>query len=182
MNDRLLTYFKTMIDANRVRIAALLLEKPATPDEIANQLQLRPVDVSRHLAQFEKLNLLTLQGERYTLDPHTLEGLSRDVLANLRPVVESHSNDAEADDFDRKVIKNYSLPDGRLKEIPTQEKKFAAVLRHVVQDFEPGVHYTEKQVNEALKRYHEDSATLRRGLVDRQLIYRDANGASYWRP
>lgn len=181
MDDKLISYFKTMIDANRVRIAALLLEQPATAEEIASRLQLRLVDVSRHLAQFEKLELLTLNGDRYSLDPHTLEGISREVLAQLRPAVEAHSNDAEADDFDRKVIKNYSLPDGRLREIPLQSKKFLAVLRHVVQEFEPGVRYTEKQVNEALKRYHEDSATLRRGLVDHQMIFRDLNGASYWR-
>ncbi len=91
------------------------------------------------------------------------------------------SNDEKASDFDRQVVKKYSSPDGRLMEIPTQEERLMAILRHIVQVFEPGRHYTEKQVNQALTRFHEDYASLRRYLVDRQLISREATGASYWR-
>lgn len=181
MEEKLLDYFKTMSDANRLRIAALLLDRPSTPEEIASQLKLRVVDVSRHLVQFEKLELLVKDGEQYRLDGRALERLSREVLSSLRPTVSSHSNDEDADEFDRKVVRNYSLPDGRLKEIPMQEKKLQAILRHVVQVFEPGVRYNEKQINETLKRFHEDTASLRRYLVDRQMIQRETNGASYWR-
>jgi hypothetical protein len=39
--------------------------------------------------------------------------------------------------------------------------------------------YTEKQVNGILKRYHDDTATLRRELVENQLMAREAG--RYWR-
>jgi hypothetical protein len=182
MDERVLDFFKTMIDANRLRMAALLLDESLTPEEIAARLHLRLADVVRQLGQIEKLGLLVQDGERYRVDSRAMEGLSREVLAGLRPVVAAHSDDQNADEFDRKVVKNYSLPDGRLREIPMQERKFAAVLRHVVQGFEPGTRYTEKQVNELLARYNADFATLRRGLIDHKLIQREQNGSVYWRP
>jgi hypothetical protein len=182
MDQQILDFFKTFCSADRLRIAALLLEQPSTVDEIAARLKLRPVDLQRQLGQMEKLNLLQKDGPRYRLDPKSLETLSRSVHAGLRPAVEAHSNDENADEFERTVVKNYSLPNGQLKEIPLQEKKLLAVLKHVVQVFEPGVRYSEKQVNEALKRFHPDSATLRRALVDRQMVMRELNGTAYWLP
>ena len=181
MEENLLDFFKLLVDADRIRIAALLLERSCSPDEIAVQLRLRGPDVLRHLAQFEKRNLVVIEGGRYHLDPKMLERLSREVLAGRRPAIEIHSNDVDAADFDRKVVKNYSLPDGHLKEIPGQEKKLQAILRHVVQVFKPGVRYTEKQVNETLAQYHEDTASLRRYLVDRKMIEREPDGTAYWR-
>jgi hypothetical protein len=91
------------------------------------------------------------------------------------------SSDPNADAFDHKTLRSFSLPDGRLREIPLHEKKRLAVLRHVVQVFTPGVHYSEKEVNQTLKRFHEDTATLRRCLYDARLLQRTANGSEYWR-
>jgi hypothetical protein len=182
MEEQVLDFFKTFCSADRLRIAALLVEEPCSVEEIATRLNLRPADLPRQLAQIERLGLLQKDGASYRLDEKALEALSRAVLAGRRPAVEAHSNDENADEFERTVIKNYSLPDGRLKEIPMQEKKLLAILKHVVQVFEPGVQYNEKQVNEALKRFHPDSATLRRALVDRHMIVRELNGAAYWLP
>lgn len=181
MEDVLLDFFKALIDPNRLRMAALLLDERLTLEEIAARLRLRPADVPRHLTQLEKLGVLAQQDDHYRLDPRELEKLSRAVLAGRRPAVAAHSNDADADTFDREVVRNYSLPDGRLKEIPMQEKKLRAILNHVVTVFEPGVRYSEKQVNQALERFHPDFATLRRYLVDRQMIERERNGTTYWR-
>lgn len=181
MEERVLDFFKTMNDANRLRMAALLLDENLSADEIATRLHLRLSDVVRQLGQIEKLGLLVQEGERYHLDSRAMEALSREVLSGLRPVVAAHSDDENADEFDRKVVKNYSLPDGRLREIPMQQRKFIAILRHVVQAFEPGARYSEKQVNELLLRYNADFATLRRGLIDHAMIYREQNGSIYWR-
>ena len=181
MDEQVLNFFKTFSDVNRLRLAALLSEEALTTAEIAARLRLRITDVPRFLAQIEALGLLSKDEERYRLDVKALEKLSREVLAGHRPVVEAHSNDENADEFDRKVVKNYSLPDGRLKEIPTQERKLIAVLRHVAQVFEPGTRYNEKEVNETLKRFHPDYSSLRRYLIDRQLIQREPNGSAYWR-
>ena len=51
----------------------------------------------------------------------------------------------------------------------------------MAQVFEPGVRYNEKQVNEALKKFHPDFASLRRYLIDFKVIQRETDGTTYWR-
>ena len=186
MDERILDFFKAFVDANRMRMAAMLLEGPCTVDQIAARLNMRMSDLPRQLAQIEKLGLLRMEGESktgiyYSIDPKALEQFSRETLSNLRPQVEVRSNDENADDFDRKMVKNYSTPDGRLREIPMATKKLMPILRHVAQVFEPGVRYNEKQVNEALKQFHADYASLRRFLIDFKMIQREVDGTTYWR-
>jgi hypothetical protein len=87
----------------------------------------------------------------------------------------------DVDAYDRKVVRDYSLPDGRLKTIPAQRKKLEAILRHLVKSFEAGRRYSEKQVNEILAGFHEDTASLRRELVGSGLMAREGGGGEYWR-
>ena len=47
--------------------------------------------------------------------------------------------------------------------------------------FEPGVRYTEKRVNQILANYNEDTARLRRALVDHRYMAREGGGGRYWR-
>jgi hypothetical protein len=99
---------------------------------------------------------------------------SKDDLASVAAGV-------DADAYDRKVIGDFTRPDGALKEIPAQRKKLEAILRYVVKAFEPGKRYSEKQVNEILSRYHADTASLRRELVGAKLMAREGGGGEYWR-
>jgi hypothetical protein len=89
--------------------------------------------------------------------------------------------EVDADAYDKKVIRDYSRRDGSLKTLPSQRKKLEAVLRYVVQAFEVEKRYSEKQVNEILARYNEDTATLRRELVGYGLMQREGGGGEYWR-
>jgi hypothetical protein len=68
-----------------------------------------------------------------------------------------------------------------VRAFPTQHKKYEVVMRHVVQAFEPGKRYTEKQVNEILSRFNEDTAQMRRSLIDLSLMQRQGGGGEYWR-
>ena len=97
------------------------------------------------------------------VDENALEAKSRDLFSqeNLAASVV----DVDADAYDNKVVKDYIRKDGSLKTIPAQRKKLEAVLRHVVKAFKVGKRYSEKQVNEILSGYHEDTASLRRELV-----------------
>ena len=69
--------------------------------------------------------------------------------------------------------------DDRIVSIPAQLKKRLAILRWLVEDFQPGRRYTEAEVNEIISRRHPDFATLRRHLVDEELMQRQH--AIYWR-
>ena len=81
-------------------------------------------------------------------------------------------------EVNRKVLADFSTPDGRLKSIPARRKKLRIVLRHIVKDFKPGTRYPEAQVNQILAAYHEDTATLRRELVGFGLLQRERG--EYW--
>jgi len=89
--------------------------------------------------------------------------------------------EVDADAYDKKVIRDYTRKDGSLKTLPAQRKKLEAVLRYIVKAFDAEKRYSEKQVNEILKRYHEDTATLRRELVGFGLMQREGGGGEYWR-
>jgi hypothetical protein len=130
-----------------------------------------------HLERLAAAGIVAEKDGRYTLQRKHLETLAKTTLAGLRgaPKVEQFDGDA----FDQKVIRDFSLPDGKLKSLPMQPKKFQAVLHYVGRVFEPGVEYPEKQVNEMLKRFHEDTASLRRGLVDNGTLQREKG--IYWR-
>ena len=71
------------------------------------------------------------------------------------------------------------LVDGRLKTMPMKHEKRVVVLRYISRVFEPGVRYPEKDVNVALRAFHDDYAALRRYLVDECLLSREDN--VYWR-
>jgi len=69
--------------------------------------------------------------------------------------------------------------DGRIEGMPAKRSRRLLLLDEVAQVFEPGVRYPEREVNQVLGDMFSDYATLRRYLVDEQLMER-AEG-EYWR-
>ena len=79
-----------------------------------------------------------------------------------------------------KVLRGYLDEDGvGLTCMPRRGRKRQVVLEHVVQAFEPGLRYTEIQVNGILRPIWSDVAALRRYLVDHGLL--DRSDGLYWR-
>ncbi|MGW8318554.1 MAG: DUF2087 domain-containing protein [Candidatus Promineifilaceae bacterium] len=182
-SQELLAFFKALSDINRLKIVGLLAQKAYSVEELAAMLELRPSTVSHHLSRLSEAGLVSAQAESYynvyRLETGVLEEKARRLLSTERlPEIVA---DVDLDAYDRQVLANYTLPDGRLRQIPSQQKKLEAVLRYIIRDFEPGLHYTEKQVNEIIGRYHEDTAGLRRDLIDHKMLARDARGTDYWR-
>lgn len=54
----------------------------------------------------------------------------------------------------------------RLRSIPTRRRARVVVLLHLLERFEVGRSYTEREVNDILRTAHDDVASLRRNLVD----------------
>ncbi len=71
--------------------------------------------------------------------------------------------------------------DGRLVSIPARRGKRLPVLDRLAQEFQPGVKYSEREVNDALRMFHPDVAALRRYLIDENFMDRTPEGAQYWR-
>ncbi len=177
----LLEFFKALADANRLKIVGLLSQKGYTVEQLAAMLELRPSTVSHHLSRLARASLVSARAEGYysvyELETDALENMARRLLS--REELPALAADIDLDAFDRKVVTDFSLPDGRLTTIPSQHKKLLPVLRHIVLDFKLGTRYGEKRVNTILSRYHDDTATLRRELVGARLLDREAG--KYWR-
>ncbi|BCJ95787.1 hypothetical protein acsn021_33560 [Anaerocolumna cellulosilytica] len=71
----------------------------------------------------------------------------------------------------------------KIKIWPAKNQFKIAVLVYLSEKFETGVFYSEKEVNEIIKRWHtfEDFFLLRRGLIDMQFLKRASDGSKYWK-
>ncbi len=181
-NDDLLLIFKALADANRLKIVGLLAQRSYSGEELAALLGLKASTVSHHLSRLARVGLVSARAEGY----YSVFQLDEAALQKTR-LLFSHSNlvtvasGVDINGYDRKVISDFTRPDGSLKEIPSQRKKLDVILRYVVRDFETGKRYTEKQVNKILSRFHADTASLRRALVGSNLMDREDGGEQYWR-
>jgi predicted transcriptional regulator len=179
-DQQLLTFFKALADANRLKIVGLLAQQPYSVEQLAALLNLRPSTVSHHLKLLAEAGLVSARAESYynlyQLEPDVLEQIASHLVAQDK--LPSMAAEVDLEAYDRLVLKNVLLPNGRLKVIPAQRKKREVVLRHILKSFQPGVHYTEKQVNDILAGYHEDVATLRRELIMSKLMQRSEG--EYW--
>lgn len=181
MSEELITFFKALSDANRLKIVGLLAEKSYSVEELAALLGLKPQTISHHLSRLVQAELVTSRGESYytlyQLDKKVLEEKSRSIFSQSE--LSTVAAEVDVDAYDNKVIKDYSRRDGSLKTLPSQRKKLEALLRYVVKSFDMGKRYSEKRVNEILARFHEDTATLRRELIGYGLMKRESG--QYWR-
>ncbi len=183
MSEELVTFFKALADSNRLKIVGLLAEKSYSVEELAELLQLKPSTVSHHLSRLAEAGLVQARSESYynvyQLDQSVLQEKARTMFT--KGELSNVAAEVDADAYDKKVIKDYARRDGSLKTLPAQRKKLEAILRYVVRAFDVEKRYSEKQVNEILSHYNDDTATLRRELVGYGLMQREGGGGDYWR-
>lgn len=183
----LLSFFKALADENRLKIVGLLAQRPYSVENLAQTLGLSASTTSHHLARLAKAGLVSARADghyyHYSLDVDALQRLAQRLLQkeNL-PILSGVGAEAPEGDsaYDRKVMAAFVDAEGRIKDFPAQEKKYLVILRYVLKAFEPGIRYPEKQVNEILARYNEDTAMLRRSLVEYAMMAREGGGGEYW--
>ena len=180
-SEELLAFFKALSDANRLKIVGLLANQTYTVEQLASILRLAESTVSHHLARLSEARLVEAKASGYyslfSLKIDVLEDMARRLLS--RETLTSLATDADLDAYDRKVLHDYLLPDGRLKEIPAQRKKLEIILNFIAQDFPEEKRIPERQVNEILERYHVDTATLRREMIGYKILGREKG--EYWK-
>jgi hypothetical protein len=181
MNERgeLLDFVKAMSDAERLRVIGALVKRPAPVAEVASHLGIPVRDAFDHLEHLVSVGVVQKSGQEYSLDMNGLEQLSKNqFIAEPRP---SYIPAPGLDEKSRKVLVAYLNADGTIKQIPSQASKLRVILEYLVTAFTPGANYTEKEVNTILRRFHLDTAGLRRDLIDCGLMKRESDGSRYWR-
>lgn len=75
--------------------------------------------------------------------------------------------------FEERQLRTF-ISDGRLLQMPRQQKKKLPLLRHIARSaFEAETTYEEREVNRRLSAFNDDVATLRRLLVDHGFAERE---------
>jgi hypothetical protein len=181
-ND-LVRLFKALGDATRLRLVGTLAHGPSTVEGLAAAAGVGSSTVSHHLKRLASVGLVHARAEGpysvYTLDRAPLHDLAQRLTGDA--ALPAFAADADLDAFDRKVLATFVDADGRIKAFPTQAKKALVVVRYALGAFEPGVTFSEAEVNERLRRYSDDTARLRRAFVDHGFMQRTPDGAAYWR-
>ena len=179
MNEQpeMLSFVKAMASAERLRIIGVLVRGAAAQAEIAEQLHLPVRDVFNHLSYLVHVGIVRESDGVYDLDEKAIESFARGQFEGTRPSYEGKQESEDA----RKVLKNFLHADGSLKQIPPQGNKLLIILNFIVDAFAFDTNYTEKEVNTILRRFHVDTAALRRYLVDQGLMARESDGTRYWR-
>ena len=175
----MLDFVKVASDPNRLRIIGELAQHPGTIVEIARVLELPFRQAFNHLAYLEFVGIVHKTGDVFMLDEEAVESLSKAQFANKRA---TYVPAPDPDAGTRKVLAAHLNADGTIRQIPVHLSKLRIILNYLVSAFTPGVDYTEKEVNAVLRRFHEDTAALRRYLVEAGLLARESDGSRYWRP
>lgn len=163
-----------LADGDRLRAVAALVLGATTTEEVvaASGLDLRSAVTA--LGRLADRGLVDRDEHGWRLAEEELRASARaEAVAGATP---DEHGDLPAEEA--RVLRAF-VKDRRLTGIPTQRSKRLVVLDLVAQDFEPGRRYSESMVNLLLGQWHTDTASLRRHLVDEELLAREAG--TYWR-
>jgi hypothetical protein len=162
-----------LADATRRRVFAALVLGDQTVDQIRESTGLTTRQIVRAVTRL-------VDGELVVAGPDHMYFVIEEAFTNAARDAAPARGDEHADAPAKtaRVLRSF-VRDGRLTSIPTQRSKRIVVLDRLAQEFEPGQHYTERQVNAILRRWHDDTAALRRYLVDEGFMERERG--EYWR-
>jgi hypothetical protein len=176
--NKIVEFHKALGDLTRIRIIALLQQGPLHGQAIAGKLGLKAPTITHHMAKLREVGLIKERRDKntiyFSLNTKILEMSAKAILtvgtgggANIEMTVTAEERAA--------IIQNFFTKEGKLKNYPAQRKKKLVVLEHMIKGLEFGKVYSEKELNEYLKQFHEDYATLRRELIMCQFMYRENN-------
>lgn len=179
-NEIMRDFVKTLSQPDRLRVLGVLAQKNATTKEIAEILDLPIREIFQHLAMLEHSGIVHEQNQIWSMDSKNIEHISRQQFENQPR--ETYSPTTDLTEKSRKILASYLNPDGSIKQIPSDATKLRVILDYLLQAFSQGIIYTEKEVNQIIRRYHADTAGLRRDLIDNDMLQRKSDGSQYWRP
>ena len=177
----LLNFFKVLSNETRLKMVGLLANGELSVGELAELLNVKEPTISHHLSLMKELGLVDFRAEGnvriYWLETAALQAISKDVFSqdNLATLVD----DTAADSWERKILQSSIDKNGQVTIIPTQYKKKMVLIRWMLEKFEMDKKYSEREVNDIIKRHHEDSAWFRRMMVDNRMMQREKG--VYWR-
>lgn len=187
----LLNLLKTLAQDQRLAILRLMAEKEQTVSGLAEILDLTEPTISHHVKKLHSAGLLHLRMEGnhryYRLNMKRLNTFKQ-YISEVEQPIEAYEDEISDDRWideldwdadDKKVLRDNTV-NGRLRRLPTKERRWQLIMRWLATKFELGRTYTEKEVNAILTEVHSDYATLRRSLIEYGYMRRERGGSTYW--
>jgi hypothetical protein len=154
-----------LADEDRLRVFSAVALGARTVAEIADRSGLDESEVQAALPRLVTAGLVAQEdGLRVSLE-------ALRAAARHRPERDRGAADATADE--QRVLRNFVV-DGRLVRLPARQAQKQVVLGYVARRFDESRSYEEREVNDLLRDFHDDTASLRRYLVDEGLLEREA--------
>ena len=157
-----LELLKLLADETRLEILNILMKEDSYVEKIACELSLTPATICYHLKKMEGAGVVNCARSQF----YMIYSLNREIFD--KPLYELIKKDEEIvnteEKYKKEVLSNF-FKYGRLTQIPMQRKKREIVLAEILNQFDVGREYEEKEVNEIILRYHEDFCTIRREMV-----------------
>ena len=167
-------FLRLALDPTRLAVLGRSAEGPIDAGKVAEALGVPQRAVHQAIARLRAGDLIT---ETLELNRETLRSVAADLPREAPPDPEVVGvgtwSESEIDVLGR------FFSGRRLTSIPGARSKRLIVLERLAQEFEPGLRYSEPEVNFTLQLWHADYASLRRYLVDEAFLTR-AEGV-YWR-
>lgn len=189
----LLDLLKALADKHRLTMISLMGQRrERTVTDMAETLEITEPTVSHHVSKLHAAGLLRLRmagNQRfYQVNNRRLAELKTLMAEIDAPIVDPEPEvfdntwiDAlDWPEDDKKIMHNH-FAGQQLKQIPVKEEKWIVILRWLATQFQPGIRYTEKQVNAILTPINEDYAQVRRDLIGFGFMRREMGGGDYWR-
>ncbi|HTW98441.1 MAG TPA: DUF2087 domain-containing protein [Acidimicrobiales bacterium] len=166
-----------LADEDRLRAFAAIALEARSEADIAERAGLSSEELRRALGRLVAAGLVetTATGLRARTE---VFGAAARAASMARRSAEPSAEELGATPEQARRIQRF-LRAGRLVEIPTGAAARRAVLDFLAGKFEPGRRYAEAEVNAVIARFHDDTAALRRFLVDEDFLTRERG--EYWR-
>lgn len=162
-----------LADDDRRRVVAALVLGADTFDDVASMAGLAGPAAATAIGRLTAAGLvISDDGHLYLLES-AFSLAARAALSQPRS-----TEHADRPEDQRKVFDAF-VTGGRISAIPTARSKRLVLLDWLAQNFEPGRHYSEREVNAVVLRHHADTSAWRRYLVDEGFL--DRADGDYWR-
>ncbi len=172
--------FKALGDESRLAILRILFEGESYVELLASRLGLTSATVSFHLKKLEAAGLVSCRRTQF----YRIYSVNREVFAQSLESLIGRTPEPDDDTrYRQSVIANF-FENGRLKQLPAQQKKREIVLRHLLETLDPAPEYPEEEIDRHIERYFDDYCTVRREMIAFGMLSRRRNpegGADLYR-
>jgi hypothetical protein len=179
--DKVVNYHKALADPTRIKILILLADGELKGQVLAEKLFVTPATITHHATKLREASLINERRDKnsiyFSLNHYFIKN-NATATENLiyRKVNSKGGKDILHDEHKQmkeSIIKNFFTTEGKLKNLPAQLKKKLIVLELIVSNLEKGRKYNEREINDFIKNFHEDFATIRREFIMHQFMYRE---------